>query len=96
MISGDELNRDGVFDAGETWVFVASYEATQDNIDDGGAIEGKVTFDTDQTDPQVGDRDDHINNGKLTITSTVDKADYAAVGEELSYEITLTNVGNAS
>ena len=80
--SGD-TNSDEVLDAGETWVFVASYDATQDNIDDGGPIEAKITFDTAQTDPpREVTAETNVNNGKLTITSTVDKAGLCRGGRE--------------
>ena len=63
-----------MFEAGETLVFEATYQATQDVIDSGAPIEAKVTFDTDQTDRQGVTAETKVKNGKLTITSTVDKA----------------------
>ncbi|MHA7131971.1 DUF7507 domain-containing protein [Algoriphagus namhaensis] len=99
-VDGDD--GDGILQVGETWNYTASYTVTQEDIDNGefkntaggtgtpsngGPIsgEGSVTVDA-------------IQNPGWTITKTNTNTPntYSQVGETLTYEIVLDNVGNVS
>jgi gliding motility-associated-like protein/uncharacterized repeat protein (TIGR01451 family) len=95
IISGD-LDNDNVLDVGEIWIYTASYNATQADIDAGTALVNTATVDTDQTSEVRDDATTTITQiSTLTISKTVD---LAAISEPttLTYEIVVSNTGNVS
>ena len=92
LTSGDIANT-GVLDVGETWTYTATYNVTQDDIDDGVDLVNTATVDTDQTDPEDDDATTTIEGtSDLDVTKTVDRSSISAP-VTLNYTITVTNTG---
>ncbi|MEE3361848.1 MAG: hypothetical protein VX248_18000, partial [Pseudomonadota bacterium] len=94
-VSGDG---DGVFEAGETWRFEASYTATQDDLDTNGGgdgtIENTATADTNETGEVSDDADVPIEQiGGISLDKTSDTT-YVTGASDVTYTYTLTNTGN--
>ncbi|MEP2486059.1 MAG: hypothetical protein ABJH64_13800, partial [Algoriphagus sp.] len=99
-IDGD--NGDGILQVDETWNYTASYVVTQEDIDNGEfkntatgsgmvANGGAISKDGNSTVPA------NQNPGwTISKTNTNNPSTYSQVGEELTYEIVLENVGNVS
>jgi gliding motility-associated-like protein/uncharacterized repeat protein (TIGR01451 family) len=93
--SGDTDN-DNVLDVGETWIYTATYNATQADIDAGTPLINTATVDTDQTTTQQDDATTTITQiSTLTITKSVDLA-IIAEPTTLTYLIVVANTGNVS
>ena len=93
--SGDS-NSNGAVDRGETWVYRATYAATQANIDNGNPIQNSVSVRTVEiTTPQVATATTAISaNPAMSITKTATPITANAAGQVITYSITLVNVGN--
>lgn len=93
--SGDS-NSNGAVDLGETWVYRATYAATQANIDNGNPIQNSVSVRTVEiTTPQVATATTAISaNPAMSITKTATPITANAAGQVITYSITLVNVGN--
>ncbi len=63
FVSGDSVNA-GVLDPGEAWIYTATYNVSQADIDDGGTFANIFTFDTAQSSPQ------NSNTALTTVTRT--------------------------
>ncbi len=93
--SGD-TDLDNVLDVGETWIYTATYAATQSDIDAGTPLINTATVDTDQTTPQNDDATTSITQiSTLTITKSVDLTSIAEP-TTLTYLIVVANTGNVS
>jgi uncharacterized repeat protein (TIGR01451 family) len=94
LISGDDGDR--ILEVGEAWVYTATFNATQRDIDNGTDIVNVAIVDTDQTGPQQDDAMTVIDRRPaLTITKTVNTTTISAPGT-LNYTITVVNTGNVS
>ncbi|HSL86084.1 MAG TPA: PKD-like domain-containing protein, partial [Bacteroidales bacterium] len=98
-ISGD-VNRNNRLDPPETWRYTATYTVTQADIDAGqytntatangnppsGTIDS--AWDTETVPP--------IQIPELTVTKSTTVTSFVSAGEEIDYEITVTNTGNVT
>jgi gliding motility-associated-like protein/uncharacterized repeat protein (TIGR01451 family) len=96
LASGDDVNP-GVLDVGETWIYSADFEVTQDDIDAGDDLVNVASVDTDQTDAQQDDAITTITQNKsVIIEKSVDKASVSAADEIITYTYKVTNDGNTT
>ncbi|WP_200977694.1 gliding motility-associated C-terminal domain-containing protein [Echinicola sp. 20G] len=97
--SGDSDN-DEVLDVGETWVYTASYEVTQEDIDAGSytntATASAVPAGGNIDDLTANETVNANQNPSWEISKTTGEVSYSELGQTLTYEITLTNRGNVS
>ena len=93
LVSGD-LNTNLILETDETWVYSATYNATQADINLGDDLVNTAIVDTDQTGPEQDDATTTITQGaSLTVVKDVDIANISAPGL-LTYTITVENTGN--
>ncbi|RIH64360.1 hypothetical protein D1164_14815 [Mariniphaga sediminis] len=105
--SGD-TNTNGILDVGEVWVYSASYEITQTDLNNGSftnTAEGSGSADTDGDsvgDTPVSGNDSEtvtaVQDASIAVSKTLSPAGqtYDAVGDIITYEITLSNTGNVT
>ncbi|WP_338226486.1 DUF7507 domain-containing protein, partial [Algoriphagus confluentis] len=100
-VSGD-LDEDGVFDVGETWIFTGVYAVTQEDIDSGG-VENTATASGNPAAGSLPDRSDSAGSlaiqnpaWEMTKTATNSPKEFTQAGEVITYEIEVTNTGNVS
>ena len=94
-LSGD-LNDDLNIDVGETWVYTATFNATQDQIDDGRTIINTATIETAELPDQDSSAQTTITQTpSFTFEKSVDQLVMTAPGV-LRYEIAVVNTGNVS
>lgn len=91
-LSGDDGNGD--LDVGEVWTYAATFNVTQDQLDDGGDIVNTATFDTAQTDPQTTSATTEITQTPLLAVSKSSDAPVLAGPGLVTYEIEVENTGN--
>ncbi|WP_245949318.1 DUF7507 domain-containing protein [Echinicola strongylocentroti] len=99
--SGDD-DGDGTLDVGESWVYTATHEVTQEDID-AGSFTNNVTANGDpaagtlkeETANETVDAD-QLPEWGITKTNTNPSNSYAQVGDELTYDIVIENTGNVS
>ena len=89
---------DGVLEPTETWTFTVSYEVTQADIDDGGAIVNEAC--AFNTDPDVVEECSDVTtpitqDPAMSVVKTVDQAVIDGP-TTLTYDITVTNDGNVT
>src|SRR5690606_38937705 len=93
----ESISSNGVLNVGENWVYTATYEVTQTDINTGTDIinVAEVTT-TELPTPQSADATTTITStDALTITKTVDQSTIAAPGT-LNYTIKLTSTRNTA
>ncbi|WP_229802122.1 beta strand repeat-containing protein [Paramylibacter ulvae] len=109
--SGDVGNA-GVLDVTETWVYSATYELTQDDIDAGGISNTATASGTDPNGTTVSDVSDNGDDGDgnpnddptLLVIDAVPSMELdkvatsvgGAAGELVEFEFTLVNTGNVT
>ncbi len=94
-LSGD-LDSDSEIDLSETWTLVATYAATQAQIDDGNDIVNTVTVATDELpDDSAVATTTITQNPSFTLEKSVDQTNLTAPGT-LRYEIAVVNDGNVT
>ena len=95
LTSGDD--GDGILEVGEAWIYTASYNATQADIDAGTALVNTASVTT--TEIPVAVTDDATttitSNPAMTVEKVVDLTEISAPGP-LAYTITVANTGNTS
>ncbi|AUH64294.1 DUF7507 domain-containing protein [Paracoccus zhejiangensis] len=97
FVSGD-TNSNNSLDVGESWVYRASYAATQANIDNGNSILNSVSARTTQiTTPQVATATTAISaSPAMSITKTTAQTTATAAGQVITYDIRVANRGNVT
>ena len=94
LSSGDN-NSNNILNVGEVWIYTASYNATQADINNGTDLVNIASVTT--TELPVAKKDTATttitSNDSLSITKVVDQTTIAAPGT-LNYTITVTNEGN--
>ena len=91
---GGDTDGDHMLDVGEAWVYSASYQVTQQDMNLGGDLVNTAIVDTDQTDPmQDSATTTIIQSPSLEIDKVVDKGAVSAT-RPLTYTITVKNTGN--
>jgi len=95
LTSGDD--GDGILEVGEAWVYTATYNATQDDIDLGTDLVNTASVITNEiTTPVTDNATTTINrNAAMTVEKVVDSTEISAP-TTLTYTITVTNTGNVS
>src|SRR5690606_22187659 len=91
----ESISSNGVLNVGENWVYTATYEVTQTDINNGSDIINIAQVTTDELPtPESADATTTITStDALTITKTVDQSNVTNP-TTLNYTITVTNTGN--
>lgn len=95
LTSGDAAPL-GVLNAGETWIYTATYAVSQANINNGAAITNSATFDTAETAPATSNTvtTTITQNPHLTIAKTASTNGPVPAGAVITYTYTVINDGN--
>ena len=95
LTSGDAAPL-GTLDAGETWIYVATYTVTQANINAGASITNSATFDTAETAASTSNAvtTTIAQNPHLTITKSASTNGPSPVGTVITYSYAVLNDGN--
>ena len=92
-LSGD-ADGDGSIDVTEVWTYSATYDVSQDALDDGSDIVNTATLDTDQTGPLSDDATTSVTQlPAMSVSKTSDTATLLAPGL-VTYQIVVDNTGN--
>lgn len=100
LTSGD-TDSDGQLDAGETWVYQATYPITQADLDAGGSFSSTAVFDTAETNSQSSPLSVSVTqlpelsidkSASLTVDTGV--PGQADEGDVITYAFTVSNIGN--
>jgi Calx-beta domain/Domain of unknown function DUF11 len=95
LTSGDAAPL-GTLDAGETWVYTATYAVTQGNIDNGTAISNVSTFDTAETPLSTSNTvtTTITQSPAMTVVKTANTAGPVSASDVITYTFTVKNTGN--
>uniref|UniRef100_UPI003593EEC2 DUF7507 domain-containing protein n=1 Tax=Aquiflexum sp. TaxID=1872584 RepID=UPI003593EEC2 len=96
-VSGDEQNP-GVLDVGETWIYSIVYTVEQIVFDTGDNLVNVVNVSSTQVPgPTVASAaTPTVLSPALDISKAVTETTFAAPGDELNYNITVSNTGNTT
>ncbi|MEL6570057.1 MAG: Ig-like domain-containing protein [Pseudomonadota bacterium] len=98
-LSGD-TDSDSEIDVGEVWVYTATFDALQAQIDDGANIVNEATVDTAQTNPLTATVSTSITQtDAISLAKTIaagQPSSYSMVGDTVTFEYTVTNAGNTT
>jgi len=95
LTSGD-VDNDGSIDPTETFVYTATYDVTQANMDDGGDIDNEVDFSATFL-PTITSNvatTSIATNATLSVTKTAIPAFNVPAGQTVTYSYEVTNTGN--
>ncbi|WP_035456984.1 DUF7507 domain-containing protein, partial [Algoriphagus terrigena] len=96
----DELVDDGVLDPTESKTVTLTYDATQDDLDQGFITNIATATGVDPDDETVEDSDDArvqgLRSGAIGIEKTANQPTFDEAGDDLGYTITVTNEGNVT
>ncbi|EAZ81576.2 membrane protein, partial [Algoriphagus machipongonensis] len=96
VLDNGDTDNDGELDLDETWVYYASYDADQDDIDAGDDIVNTAFVNSNETEQDEASATTTITqSAAIDITKTVDPTSISAPAT-LNYTITVTNEGNVS
>ncbi|WP_146131484.1 DUF7507 domain-containing protein, partial [Mongoliibacter ruber] len=103
LVSGD-LNEDGNLDINERWVYITTFEVTQEMIDLGLDITNTAFVNSDQTTVKESTANTKIDqNPLLSVVKTATSINgdamatsFSVVGDEISYTIIVSNTGNVT
>ncbi|MDI9506323.1 MAG: hypothetical protein QM271_09505, partial [Bacillota bacterium] len=88
---------DNILQVGEVWTYTYTYKVTQADLDAGKVDNAASVTTTEITDPV---EDDHTVDGDqnpgMTVVKEADVDTFDAVGDEITYTVTVTNTGNVS
>ncbi len=101
-LSSGDANANGQIDAGETWVYSASYAVGQSDIDNGGALLASASFAAPGGPTTLASAQAVITQSpslSVTKTATLVKAPgnsgaHAETGDTINYAYVATNTGN--
>jgi len=94
-LSGDS-DGDGELDVDETWIYEATREITQDDIDNGSPITNWATADSNESDPDSDDATVTVTQTPaIAIVKTVDPT-IVSSPQSATYTYEVTNEGNVS
>ena len=96
--SSGDTNSNSVFDASETWLYVASYAVSQSDIDNGTTFSNTATFDSIETPASTsGVAATTITQTKsISLTKSANVASVNYPGDPIVYSVTVTNTGNVT
>ena len=97
-VSGD-ANTDGKLQLAETWTYTCERTVTQAEVDAGGPISTSVTADSAESAPATDSLDIPVTLGPAAGSPAHQRptlADPAIAGEQLTYQIQVTNAGLAT
>jgi uncharacterized repeat protein (TIGR01451 family) len=96
-VSGD-TNTDDTLQTSETWTYACDRTVTQAELDAGGDLSNTVSADSAESAPATDSLDIPIaQNPALTIAKSITSgAQYAAVGDVITYEYLVLNSGNVT
>ena len=89
-----DLDSDDVLDVSETWVYTATYVATQADINAGLALVNTASVVTDQVPGPTTDDATTVIAGSIDIVKSSNATGTNVVGDEITYTFTVTNTGN--
>jgi uncharacterized repeat protein (TIGR01451 family) len=93
-LSGD-TDSDGQIDTDEIWVYTATYDVTQANLDDGNDLVNAADFDTAETAAASDSASTTIStNPLLEVTKTADDTTDLLLGQVITYTYVVENTGN--
>ncbi len=93
-LSGDS-DSDGQIDTDEIWVYTATYDVTQANLDDGNDLVNAADFDTAETAAASDSASTTIStNPLLEVTKTADDTTDLLLGQVITYTYVVENTGN--
>ena len=99
LVSGD-TDLDGILDVGEIWLYDATHDVTQADLDAGSFTNTVTVTGEDPSDSPVGDDDDAtvnaVQNPAVVITKIANETDFSAAGDVLTYAFTVENTGNVT
>ncbi|WP_343764442.1 DUF7507 domain-containing protein, partial [Gangjinia marincola] len=97
VFAGGDTDGDNALDVDETWTYTINYITTQADVDAGADLVNTASVTADQIIDPVEDTavTPVDQNPQLTLVKIVDSAG-DEVGEDVVYEITVTNTGNVT
>lgn len=97
LTSGDAAPL-GTLNVGETWIYTATYNVTQGNINTGTTISNTATFDTAETPPSTSaaaTTSITVTPG-MTVVKSANTGGPVAVGNVITYTFRVKNTGNVT
>ncbi|EBA11990.1 DUF7507 domain-containing protein [Roseobacter sp. CCS2] len=98
-LTGD-IDGDDILDVGETWVYLATLDVTQAQIDDGNDIVNSASFIAAEAPLQTNTATTEITQTSLISLSKAvasgQPSSFAAVGDTIDFTYTITNNGNTT
>ncbi len=86
----------GELNVGETWTYTYSHTITQNDMDT-ESVQNTFTAESAQTDPVSDSKTlTFTENPAMTVTKNADKSSFSAVGDVITYTLTVENTGNVT
>ncbi len=93
-LSGD-TDGDGILDTSETWIYVASYDVVQADVDDGNDLVNTATFDSAETTAVLDAATTTITvSPSIGVAKSADDDTDVISGQVVTYTYVVTNNGN--
>ena len=93
-LSGD-ADGDGILDTSETWIYAATYDVVQANVDDGNDLVNTATFNSAETTAiQDAATTTITTNPSISVTKSADDTTDVTLGQVITYTYVVTNDGN--
>ncbi len=82
-------------DVNESWIFTASYEVTQNDIDAGLTLMNVVDTNTTEAGAQTSEASTSVSQApSISITKSVGETYYTVAGDIINYALAIQNTGN--